>query len=277
MSLSPLSARRSVAFTVILALTPIAACRSSEPRSDVDRLARGREIVQHMSETLAAASTFSVTTRELRDEVARSGGTKRVTLTRDTTVRRPDRLYSKVSGDRSNELWYDGDGITLVLHGDKVFGQARAPETLDKTLDAIDERFGVAAPFADYAYSSPAKALLAETTTGGWVARETLDGHPVDHLAFHDTGVNWELWVAAGGQPLPVKAVADFTAHPRVRHTEIAFTNWNLKPQVEETRFVPQVPPDYEGVAILQSARILGAPSPEAGQPAPASPTEPRK
>jgi uncharacterized protein DUF2092 len=42
----------------------------------------------------------------------------------------PDRLYTKVSGDRSTEVWYDGVGITLVLHNDKIFGQGRAPETL---------------------------------------------------------------------------------------------------------------------------------------------------
>jgi hypothetical protein len=35
---------------------------------------------------------------------------------------------------------------------------------------------------ADYLYSSPAKALLTDKTTGGWVARETLDGKSVDHL-----------------------------------------------------------------------------------------------
>jgi hypothetical protein len=95
---------------------------------------------------------------------------------RETTVRRPDRLHSRVSGDRQNELWYDGRRFTLALHDQKVFGQARAPETLDRALDAIEERYGVSAPFADYAYSAPAKALLTSTTTGGWVGREAVDG-----------------------------------------------------------------------------------------------------
>ena len=76
------------------------------------------------------------------------------------------------TGDRQNETWYDGVGLTLVLHKDKVFGQARMPETLDKTLDAMHERYGVSTPLSDFIYSSPAKALITDTTTGGWVGRE---------------------------------------------------------------------------------------------------------
>ena len=253
-----LSFRRRAVFSVLaLVLAAGGACRSGEPRTDAERLARGRDIIQRMSDKLASAPAFSVTTTEARDERQPSGKTERVALTRETTIRRPDRLYSKVSGDRQNEVWYDGIGITLVLHGQKVFGQARAPETLDKALDAIHERYGIAAPFADYAYSSPARALLTDNTTGGWVARETVDNEPVDHLSFKDKGVSWEAWIAAEGDPLPRKAVAEFTENTRLRRTELIFTNWNLSPQIADNRFEPSVPPDYEGIAIVQRARIL--------------------
>jgi hypothetical protein len=250
----------SVPRRMVVSLLVIAAggaCRSDEPRTDAQGLARGREIVQRMSDKLGSTSAFTVTTKEVRDELRPGGKTERVTLTRETTIRRPDRLYSKVSGDRQNEVWYDGVGITLVMHGEKVFGQARVPETLDKALDAIYERYGVAAPFADYVYSDSAKALLVDSTIGGWVARETLDDQPADHLAFKDKGVNWEVWISAGGDPLPLKAIAEFTENPRLRKTEMTFAGWNLSPQIDATRFEPVVPPDYEGIAILQRARIL--------------------
>ena len=185
--------------------------------------------------------------------VRRSGSN----LTRDTTIRRPDRLYIQTAGDVENEAWYDGVGLTLVLHKNKVFGQARMPETLDKTLDAMHERYGAAIPLADFVYTSPAKALLSDTTTGGWVGRESVDGKEADHLAFKDTGVNWELWVAATGEPLPIKGAVDFTDDKRLRRVEVAFTNWNLAPQIAGDRFTPTVPADYEGIAMLQRARVL--------------------
>jgi hypothetical protein len=251
------SARHAVLLVAATAVAFGMACGSAEPRTDAERLARGREIIERMSAKLGAAQTFSVTTAEVRDEVKPSGATEQVRLTRDTTIRRPDRLYSAVSGDRRNEVWYDGVGVTVAFHNEKIFGQIRAPETLDKTLDAMHERFGVAAPLADYVYSSPAKALLAETTTGGWVGRETLDGQQTDHLSFKDKGVNWEVWIPVDGDPFPHKASLEFTENSRLRKIDIGFTNWNLAPQIPGDRFDPTVPADYEGVAIIQRARVL--------------------
>ena len=233
------------------------ACKPSEPRTDAEKLARGREIIENMSAKLASIQAFTVTSTEARDEVNKAGQVKHLTLQRELTIRRPNRLHTKVSGDRSTEAWYDGVGITLALHDEKIFGQGRTPETLDKTLDAIYERYGIRTPIADYLYSSPAKALLTDKTTGGWVARETLDGKLVDHLAFKDKGVTWEVWIPAEGDPLPQKATAELSEDPRLRKVEVTFTNWDLAPQIAENRFTPAVPADYEGVALIQRARVL--------------------
>jgi hypothetical protein len=138
------------------------ACGPREPRTDAERLARGREIIERMSTKLGSAQAFSVTTHEVRDQVKMSGEEQHVTITRETVVRRPDRIYFKTSGDAQNELWYDGVGMTFVMHNDKIYGQARMPETIDKVLDAMHERYGVSAPISDFIYSSPAKALLTD-------------------------------------------------------------------------------------------------------------------
>lgn len=253
--------RKGLSLPLLLAAVAASAvaagCRPHEPSTDAERLARGREIVRRMSDTIGAAGTFSVTTAEKRDEATPNGTVQHVTLTRETTIRRPDRLYSKVSGDRTNEVFYDGVGITLVMHNDKIYGQARAPETLDKMLDAINERYGLSTPVADFAYSSPAKALLSDSTTGGWVGRETVNGEEMDHLAFKDRGVSWEAWIPATGDPLPRRAAAEFTDNRRLRKIEMSFERWNLNAQTPGDRFTPKVPADYEGVAILQRARIL--------------------
>jgi hypothetical protein len=240
------------------------------PRTDAERLTLGKQIIDRMSAKLASAQTFSVKTHEVRHVTDSKGQPKQDTFDRETVLRRPDRFYTTTTGDRQNETWYDGVGMTLVVHKDKVFAQARMPETLDKTLDAMHERYGVAVPLADLMYSSPAKALIADTTTGGWVGRETIDGQETDHLAFKDKGVNWEVWVASTGDPLPTKAVAEFTEDKRLRKVEVSFREWNFAPQIASDRFTPKVPADYEGIAILQRARVLrnvqeNAPAPTAG------------
>ena len=248
-----LASRLTLAVAVLL----VAACGPGEPRTDAERLARGREILERMSTKLGSAQSFSVSTREVRDQVRSSGQPEVATLVRESTIRRPDRFYFKTSGDVQNEGWYDGVGLTLAVHADKVFAQARMPETLDKVLDSMSERYGVPTPVGDFFYSSPVKALLADSTTGGWVGREALDGQQADHLAFKDKGVNWDVWVSATGDPVPLKFQAEFTDNKRLRKIGLTFSNWNFAPAVTDDRFVPKVPADYEGIAMLQRARVL--------------------
>jgi hypothetical protein len=144
-----------------------------------------------MSDALGAAQAFSVTAHETRDQAGPNGQVKQVSVVRESVVRRPDRFYFKSSGDVDNEGWYDGKGLTLVAHKEKVYAQARMPETLDRTLDAISERYGIPLPQADFLYSKPAHTLLSETVKGGLVGREDVDGQSCDHVAFQDRGVNY--------------------------------------------------------------------------------------
>ncbi len=260
---------------VVLAAGLAGACGQREPRTDAERLARGRQIIENMSAKLASAQAMTFTAQEVRDQAKRNGQVQRVTLQRQAVLRRPDRLYIKTAGDMNNEIWYDGVGLTVVMHKDKVFAQAPMPKTLDKTLDAMHERYGVATPLGDFAYSSPAKALLSDTTKGGWVGRETIDGQPTDHVSFTDTGVTWEVWIPATGDPLPKKGVAQFTEDKRLRRVELVFSDWNLSPQIADDRFNPTVPADYEGIAMLQRARILkNMPKEDAGAPSGAAAKE---
>jgi hypothetical protein len=254
------------------AIALAAACGSGEPKTDAERLARGREIIERMSTKLSSSPAVTVTTREVRNQVKASGEAQVINLTRESAIRRPDRAYFKTSGDIQVEGWYDGVGLTVALHDQKVFAQARMPETLDKALDSMYERYGVPTPVGDYFYSSPAKALLADSTTGGWVGREAVDGQQADHLAFKDKGVDWEVWVAATGDPVPLKARSTFTGTKRLRDIEMTFSNWNFAPTIADDRFTPKVPADYEGIAMVQRARVLRNIPDET--PAPAEPVK---
>ena len=69
--------------------------------------------------------------------------------------------------------------------------------------------------------------------------------------------MSWELWLAATGDRLPRKARVEFSEDPRLRKVEVAFTNWNLAPTVPSDVFTPRVPPDYEGIAMVQRSRVL--------------------
>jgi len=251
----------------VLCAATLAACGPREPATDVERLARGRELVQQMSARLAAAKALTVTTTEVRDVVRVAGKKETVSQTGTYTMRRPDRFHTKVIGGQALESWYNGKVLTIAAHNDKVFGQAPMPETIDRTLDAVAERYDMALPLADLFHSSPEKALLSETTTGGYAGTENVGSTPCYHLSFHDVGVDWELWVPAQGDPLPARFKVTQKRRTGQPVADVTFTQWNVSPQITDATFVPKVPAEYEGVALVQRAAAVKHTSPDAAAP----------
>lgn len=257
-----------------LAAVSVVSCGHKEPTTDAEQLARGRELVQQMSKRLAAATELTVTTTEQRDVVRRSGTKDRVSLTGVYTLRRPDRFHTTLTGGKGLESWYDGKKLTVAVQEEKVFSQAPMPETIDRTLDALAERYDMALPLADLFYSNPAKALLSDTTTGGYAGTENVGETPCHHLAFRDVGVEWEVWLPLQGEPLPTrfKTVGKHRTGQPV--TEVTFKNWNLAPQTSDATFTPSVPAEYEGIAILQRAAAVKTASASTTAPEPGAPAK---
>jgi hypothetical protein len=260
--------RLAFAATIALSLT---ACGTREPATDAERLARGRELIQKMSARLAAASSISVTTTELRDAVRASGTKEAVSQTGLYTMRRPDRFYAKTTGSRAVEAWYNGKTLTIAAHPQKVFAQAPMPDTTDRTLDALAERYDMALPMGDLLYGSAEKALLSETTTGGYAGTEDVGGARTVHLAFKDKGVDWEVWLPEQGEPLPKRLKVVQTKRTGQPVADITFTAWDLAPKISDATFVPKVPDEYEGIALIQRAAAVK----HAAEAAPAVPPAP--
>jgi hypothetical protein len=263
---------RSALAALIIGVVACGPREPPEPTTDAERLARGRELVQQMSARLAAANELSATTTEVRDVVRRSGEKDRVSLTGVYTLRRPDRFHTKMVGGKGLESWYDGKMLTVAVQQDKVFAQAPMPETVDRTLDALAERYDMPLPMGDVFYSSAAKALLSDTTTGGYAGTENVGETPCYHLVFRDVGVEWELWLPVQGEPLPKRFKTVSTRRKGQPLTDVTFTGWNLAAKTSDAEFKPNVPTNYEGIAILQrEAAVKSAvakPSPEPGAPA---------
>lgn len=256
-----------VRVVVGVSVTGLVACGPRQPTTDAERLARGRELVQQMSARLAAAKALSVTTTEVRDVVRGGGQKETVSQTGTYTMRRPDRFHTKVIGGQALESWYNGKVLTIAAHNDKVFAQAPMPENIDRTLDALAERYDIALPLADLFHSSAEKALLSETTTGGYAGTENVGTRPCSHLSFHDVGVDWELWVPVQGDPLPARFKVTQKGRTAQPVADVTFTEWNVSPQITDATFVPKVPAEYEGIALVQRAAAVKNTSSDAAVP----------
>jgi len=268
--------RTAVACAACVASLIVAGC-SREPTTPEAKRQRGDEIVKRMSDHLASAKTFTVETSDTR---TRSRGGKDVTIhtTRQLTVRRPDRLALRVSGDMDLRGWYDGSKLTLVSDPQKVWARANAAATIDETLDRMADRLAMPMPMADFLYSSPYDALIGTQSTGGYVGTETVGGVACAHLAYKHPAVDWDLWIPETGDPLPKKFVVSNKTGTRARTTEVTFDKWTYGAEATDAMFTPDVPAGYERIPIVVGApETPAAPSAPTAPAAPAAPAAPKQ
>ena len=265
-------ARTGIALAAGLACVLVAGC-SREPTTPEAKKQRGDEIVKRMSDHLAQAKTLTVETTDTR---TRSRGGKEVTVrtTRLLTVRRPDRLALRVTGDMNLRGWYDGSKLTLVSDPQKVWARANAAATIDDTLDRMADHLAMPMPMADFLYSSPYDSLIGTKSTGGYVGSETVDGVACHHVAYKHPAVDWDLWIPESGDPLPKKFVITSKTSKSGRTTEVMFDKWTLGAEAADAAFTPEVPAGYERIQIVVGAPETPAP---AATPAPAESGAPKQ
>jgi hypothetical protein len=216
-------------------------------------------LLTQMSDRLKAATSFTVSTTETNERIRRND--ERVTrhIDRQLSVRRPDRVYVKTTGDLDLEIYYDGKVVTLVTHKDKVFGELPAPPTLAETTDMLSERYGVPLPISDLITTDPKETLKSPNTTGGWEKRETVDGVDCNKLAYQHPNVDFALWIPVAGEPLPKKLEVTYKARRGKPTSSIVFKDWNLSAQISDETFVRKIPDDYEGIPVIQRAASVVA------------------
>jgi hypothetical protein len=263
-------ARTGVALIGCLAWLTAAGC-SREPTTPEARRQRGDEIVRRMSDHLARARTFTVETTDVRER-SRGGQWVSVRTTRQLTLRRPDRLALRVTGDIDLRGWYDGSKLTFVSDPQRVWARVNGAATIDDTLDRLAEHLAMPMPMADFFYSSPYDALIGTKSTGGYVGRETIEGVACVHLAYQHPAVDWDLWVSEQGDPLPKRFRVTDKTSTRPRTTDVVFDKWRFGVEASDATFAPEVPAGYERVQLVVGAADATGPAPSPSAPAASSP-----
>jgi hypothetical protein len=261
-----------------LIVSALAAGCSREPKAADDPRARGQELIRGMSDRLARAKVFTVKTRDTRIRGAQS---QPIQTERTFFLARPDRIAFTSIGDQLDVRgWYTDGKVTLVSPNAKVWARVRGEATIDDTLDRLAERFEMQMPMADFFYSVPYDALMADGMKGGYVGRETVEQVECEHVTFADDTVEWHLWLPRSGEPVPKKYRVTAKRMRGQPTSEVVFLQWDLRTRVPDANFAPQVPEGFERIAM--AARTVDPePAPAAaaapGQaPGPAAPAPTR-
>lgn len=210
---------------------------------------------------LASLERFSVDGQAALEVVLTSGQKLQFDNGVALTVERPNKLRAVRKGEVADQIfYYDGSQLTLFNPDSNVYAVEAVPGTLDGALDFARDELDIVAPAADLIYADAYAELVAGMESGFVVSEKALlGGVSCTHLAFRKPGMDIQIWVRNGAEPLPLKYVlttTDMLANPQFM---VTLSGWETKPRIEADHFRFTPPAGAKKIEFLRAAPAASA------------------
>jgi hypothetical protein len=196
------------------------------------------QVLQGMSSYLGHLAAFTVDFDVDTEVVDLQGQKLQASRSGHIAVVRPNHLYgTRTGGGADAELYFDGQTVTLYGKTRNIYVQEAHPGTIDDMLDAL-RAMGADLAGADLLYADPAPGLLTNVERGADYGTVVVGGVPCEHLAFRARDVDWQVWIAKGNQPFPMKYVITSKWVVGAPQYVVRMSHWNVQAQIDPKQFV---------------------------------------
>jgi hypothetical protein len=208
------------------------------------------DAVKKMSAYLHTLKSFQITDDVTQDEVLDDGLIVQHNSQVNYLTARPNRLRIEVTSDDQHRLYfYDGKNLTVWGRLVNYYATVPAPPTIGELLDQASEKYDIELPLYDLYNWGTKDDDINKIKTAVDVGPGAVDGVTCEHYAFHQEGVDWQIWIQLGEFPLPRKLViTTLTDDARPQHSDTL--TWNLAPSFNDAAFVFDPPADAKRVLL---------------------------
>jgi len=235
------------------------------PATESQRLARDR--LMEMARFLGKTDRFSASLRIAYDVVQDDGQKIEFGETRELAVQRPDRIRivaTSSDGDH-NSMLFDGKLITISDDAAKVYAQAPQPGDIDATVVHFVRDLQMRLPLAPLLMARSADELQRRVRSIDYVEHTDILGEPAHHIAARTANVDFQVWIADGKQPLPLRIVMNYPTAEGQPQFRADFSDWDLSPRFGKKAF--KFEPADDAKRILFAVQLLpAASSPPSGR-----------
>jgi hypothetical protein len=238
----------TLVMTAALGLSAIgaeAAAPAEAPRVDPAAVAA----LSKMSAYLRTIPAFQITAQTQRDDVDVYG--QLITLSGEATykVRRPDAFAINLAlPSRTGQYVYDGKTLTAYDAGTASYIRFPAPPTIRETLELAQQKYGASVPLEDLFTWSDGEDRAKALTSAHFIGKTRVAGQAANHFAFRQPGIDWQIWIADGAKPLPLRIAIVSSTDP-ARPQFQADLAWNTAPQFAANAWTFAPPPNTHAVA----------------------------
>lgn len=217
------------------------------------------EILEEMLDYVGSQNSFSVSTETWSEDVMTTGQKLQFGFANHIVIQRPNKLHASFSTQGSRpEITYDGESLTIFQPEAGYYAVSEAPDNLDDLLHHARDVLDIVPPVGDLVFSEAYDLLTRGLTSGSVVGKALVNGVECHHLAFTTPLVDWQIWIADGDEPLPLRYVLTTMDDPAFPQYTVAISDWNLSPEISAGTF-EFTPP--EGAKEVEFIRLQPAPS----------------
>ena len=208
----------------------------SEQNENIDP--KAVEILRTSLEYFANVKLFSAQAQSSLEDVLENGHKVIYEFAGQVVVERPSHLRNERYGEELHQIfYYDGNTLTLYDPDEKVYATEPAPGTIDDMFIVARDSFGISVPISDLVYSNSFELLNQDVNYAEVIGKEMIGKIQCNHLLFSRTDVDFEVWFADSGPPLPYKYVVTDKTTPKLLSFSTTIYDWNLKPEIPDDYF----------------------------------------
>lgn len=228
-----------------------------------------RQTLIGMARWLGSQERFSVAIRGSYDVVQPSGQKVEFAEARTVELQRPNqlRVSASESDGSGNFMLFDGNAITMMHAETNTYAQVQQPGDIDASIKHFVRDLKMRLPLAPVLLTSFAEEMSQRIRSVDYVEQTRVMGKPAHHIAVRTEASDFQVWIAEGKQPVPLRIVISYPqaeGHPQFRAD---FTAWNFAPKFGKKTFV--FTPAADTSRIVFAVQVPALPSAEAaaGQP----------
>jgi hypothetical protein len=223
-----------------------------------------KKILMSMAEFLAKTPRFSVNLASSYEVLQESVQKIEFGESRKIIVSRPNELRVEVehSDGEKHLVLYDGREITTFSPTQNVYAQVSKPGGIDEAITYFLRDLHMRLPLAALLLSRLPAELERRTQALDYVEKDVIHGTPVHHLAGRTETVDYQVWIPAGVQPLPLRVVLTYKNAEGQPSFRAQFTDWNLAPEIQDNQFAFTPPEGARKIAFLAQLPQIALESP---------------
>lgn len=221
-----LRALRGPATAILVAMSPMAPAAAQDAVEP-----EAADVLAGMQAYLAGLPRFTAAYEVDLDIITEDGEKLKFASAGELTAQRPDRLrVTRLGAGIDAEIVLNADGMTIFGHGIDSYYRFPAA-TIDEAIDGLRDETGFDAPGADLLSSTPLDASATDIVSGVHVGMAYPDGVESHHLAFRGKTVDWQLWIKAGEEPVPLRYVITSKWLTGAPEYALRLRDWNVAPE----------------------------------------------